>query len=76
MTQELKLSPGLLDWIANGVPVRIYKRPDDTVYASVEDFSRFGVEPVETIRVSCTPTLPADIQTWPEVIAALARHAK
>jgi hypothetical protein len=69
-----EMTPKMLDWIVSGVPVRIYHRPSDGVYyASVHDFELFGVKPVETIRVRATPTLPADINTWPKVIAALKK---
>lgn len=45
------MTPYQLDCIVNGARVFIYRRPDGTIYASVQDFERFGVKPVETVRV-------------------------
>jgi hypothetical protein len=50
------MTPKQLDYIINGAKVFIYKRHDGTVYASVQDFERFGVKPLETVRVKLSET--------------------
>lgn len=49
----MAVSPRMLDWMLNGVPVYIRRRPIDGVaYATIQDFSRFIKEaPLETIRL-------------------------
>lgn len=56
------ISPRLLDWAINGVPVYIRRRPfDGVIYATTHDFSRFIDEPVlATVRVPITAETPAD----------------
>lgn len=46
------VTPRMLDWAINGVPVNIYHRPSaPQYYASIHDFKRFGVQPVAVVRV-------------------------
>lgn len=49
------MTPLQLDYIINGAKVFIYRRPDGTTYASVQDLSRF-VKPIKTIRVKLDKT--------------------
>lgn len=50
------MTPLQLDYLINGAKVFIYKRPSDgTHYASLEDYSKFGVNHVRLIRVKLTP---------------------
>lgn len=77
----MNISPRMLDWIINGVPVYIRRRPSDGVaYATTEDFSRFlPNEPaLETVRLMIEKDTPA---SWkPEndirVIRKLADYNK
>lgn len=73
------MTPRALDWMCNGVPVYIRRRPTDGgVYATTYDFSRFiREEPLETLRIPVGDL--QDIRMWtpeqdPRVIEALARH--
>lgn len=75
------LSPRALDWLCNGVPVYIRRRPaDGSVYATTSDFSKFIKEPpLETLRVPVGGI--EDIRKWepekdPRVIEAIAKHTK
>lgn len=73
----MSVSPRMLDWAINGVPVYIRRRPVDGVaYATTYDYSKFMSEaPLETMRVH----VPKDaLATWdaaqdPRVIKRL-RH--
>ena len=76
---ERHVTPRALDWMCNGVPVYIRRRPaDGSVYATTYDFSRFiREEPLETLRIPVGDL--QDIRMWtpeqdPRVIEALARH--
>jgi hypothetical protein len=76
---KAKLSPRALDWICNGVPVYIRRRPlTGEVYATLHDFSKFIHEPpLEVMRLRVGDL--ADIRTWePEkdarVMAAMHKH--
>jgi hypothetical protein len=57
-------TPRQLDWLCNGVPVYIRRRPSDgKVYATTADFSRFiREEPLETLRISFASI--DDIRNW------------
>lgn len=70
-----KPTPRLLDWVLNGVPVYIRKRPiDGVLYATMTDFSRFiKEEPEATVRVKIAPDTPKDFDPCgaPEVLAKL-----
>lgn len=76
----MSVSPRMLDWAINGVPVYIRRRPIDGVaYATTYDFSRFiKEEPLETMRVR----VPKDaLRDWdaekdPRVIKKLAEYNK
>lgn len=72
------ISPRLLDWVLNGVPVYIRRRPSDGIaYATTTDFSKFLTEaPLETIRVTIKKDTPKEFDpcTDPKVLAALERH--
>ena len=71
------MTPSELDAAINGAKVHIYRRPDRSVYASVHDYSRFGIEPLETVRVKLTPTSTvAEVETHAKVMAAIKRHAR
>lgn len=74
MTQEV--SPQLLDWALNGIPVQIWRRPTDHVcYATTHDFRKFiGTEPLETMRIKAKPDTPAgyDFAEHPKVKKRLA----
>lgn len=50
------MTPLELDTLINGAKVFIYERSDGTRYASLADFSRFGVKEVKLVRVKLTPT--------------------
>lgn len=56
------LTPRQLDWLLNGVPVYIRRRPDGTLYATSFDFSKFlpGEEPEATLRLRFDKFTPAD----------------
>lgn len=75
----MKISPRMLDWIVNGVPVYIRKHPDGTYYATTEDFSKYLTDrPVETVRLEIEHNTPA---SWkPEqderVLAKLREYNK
>lgn len=75
----MNISPRMLDWLINGVPVYIYKHPDGSYYAATEDFNRyFAVKSVETVRLPIEPNTPV---TWkPElderVLAKLREYNK
>lgn len=45
------MTPMQLDYIINGAKVYLYRRPDGTAYASVHDYSRFGVNAAKVVRV-------------------------
>ena len=45
------MTPKQLDYIINGAKVFIYRRSDGSTYPSLDDFSRFGVEAEDVIRV-------------------------
>jgi hypothetical protein len=45
------MTPYELDCLINGAKVFIYRRPDGSAYASLHDFSRFGVEELQIVRV-------------------------
>lgn len=73
------MNPRQLDWLCNGVPVYIRRRPaDGTLYATTFDFSKFvRDEPLETLRIPIGDL--KGIRDWdPEaderVIAAMAKH--
>lgn len=67
------MTPRELDWLCNGVPVKIYRRLDGSVHATIHDFERFGVKPVETVRVTPSPTSTVEsIENDPEVVRRLA----
>lgn len=53
------MTPLQLDYIINGAKVYIYRRPDGSTYASVQDLSRF-VQPVKTVRVKLTESSTVD----------------
>lgn len=76
---EKNISPRALDWLCNGVPVYIRRRPSDgKVYATTFDFSKFVREdPLATLRVPVGDL--KDLRGWepetdPRVIEAMARH--
>lgn len=70
------VSPRMLDWALNGVPVYIRRRPiDGCVYATLHDYSRFlKEEPLATVRVAITAETPADFnpEDHPSVLKKLA----
>lgn len=72
---KMVMTPRLLDWILNGVPVYIRKRPaDGALYATKYDFSRFiREEPVATVHVKITVETPKDFDPCgaPAVLAKL-----
>jgi hypothetical protein len=45
------MTPKMLDYVVNGAKVFIYKRPDGSKYATVHDFSKFGLKEMILIRV-------------------------
>lgn len=74
------ITPRQLDWLCNGVPVYIRRRPaDGAVYATTTDFTRFITEPpLETLRIPLESV--EHIRYWqPEaderVQAAMKRYA-
>lgn len=75
-----KMTPRLMDWILNGVPVYIRKRPSDGVlYATTHDYSRFiREEPEATVRVKITVETPKDFDPCeaPEVLAKMRELSK
>ncbi len=78
--RKAKMTPRLMDWILNGVPVYIRRRPvDGALYATAYDFSRFlKEEPEATVRVKITAETARDFdpETAPEVLAKLAELRK
>jgi len=76
------MSPRALDWVCNGVPVYIRRRPaDGSVYATTFDFSKFlpHEPPLETLRIGVGDVY--DIRAWepekdPRVIEAIERHRR
>lgn len=60
------MTPRELDWLANGVPVRIYFSPaTGKHYASIHDHGRFGVMAIDTIRVQLIGLMAAE-RPWTE----------
>lgn len=45
------MNPLQLDYIINGAKVFLYEGSDGAPYASLDDFSRFGVAALDTVRV-------------------------
>lgn len=75
----MSVSPRMLDWAINGVPVYIRRGPiDGKAYATTYDYSRFlpHDSPLETMRVR----VPKDaLRDWdaakdPRVIKALEKY--
>lgn len=68
------MTPRELDWLANGVPVRIYLSPaTGKHYATIHDHGRFGggLTPLEIIRVQLIGLMAAE-RPWTE--AGLLGH--
>lgn len=59
-----KISARELDWVLNGVPVYIRRRPlDGKLYATMFDFSQFVKEPpLATVRVRLAKDTPKDFK--------------
>ena len=75
-TDAPTMSPKQMDYVLNGAKVFVYQRPDGTRYATVHDFSRFGVEEVALVRVKLTPTSTVEsVLNAPEVLEALGTRA-
>jgi hypothetical protein len=72
----MSVSPRMLDWALNGVPVYIRRRPIDGVaYATTYDFSQFIKEPpLHTMRVRINKDTPAgwDPTTHKSVVKKVA----
>lgn len=72
------IAPRLLDWLCNGVPVYIRRRPHDgKVYATLYDYSPFiKEEPLEVVRVPIKVDTPKEFkpEEHPSVLKALERH--
>ena len=67
------MRPGALDALINGIKVYINRRPQDgSVYATVHDFSRFGVKSLKVVRVPLSCLNP---EQHPDVLKAL-EHAQ
>jgi len=67
----VSVRPGVLDALINGTKVYINRRPQDgSVYATVHDFSRFGVETLKVVRVPLSCLEP---EQHPDVLKALER---
>ena len=71
------MNPRTLDYLINGVPVYIRRRPTDGVaYATTYDFSRFIKEPpLATVRVrieDATTVTFEELKQCPQVRAKLA----
>jgi hypothetical protein len=68
----------MLDWVLNGIPIYIRRRPIDGVaYATINDFSKFVKEPpLDTMRVRITKDTPAgwDPTSHPRVVKKLAEY--
>ncbi len=76
----MSMSPRALDWLVNGVPVYIRRRPIDGVaYATVQDLSKFIDEPpLEVVRLMSDKDTLA---TWepaddPRILAKLEEYNK
>lgn len=70
------VTPRMLDWAINGVPVNIYHRgasPDRPhYYATIHDFTRFKVTPVAVVRVPVQGLVNEDSAiSHPTVLAKL-----
>lgn len=76
----MAISPRMLDWICNGVPVYIRRRPSDgKAYATIQDFSRYIKEPpLETVRLMMTKDTPASWEPEKDIriIRKLAEYNK
>lgn len=70
----MSVTPRMLDWALNGVPVYIRRRPIDGVaYATIVDFSRFIREaPLHTMRVRKDTPAGWDPTTHPSVVKKVA----
>ena len=69
------MTPKKLDYIISGAKVFINRSADGEVYATVHDFSPFGVEPLKVVRVPLTPqSTEESILADPIVQAAIARE--
>jgi hypothetical protein len=67
------MTPKQLDYILNGPEVFIYRRPDKTIYASTCDFSRFGVQAIEIVRVKLNENSTVEsVESDPLVIERLS----
>jgi hypothetical protein len=76
----MSVTPRMLDWAINGVPVYIRRAPvDGKAYATTYDYSRFIKEPpLETVRLMVKPDTLA---SWkpeedPRILAKLAEYNK
>ena len=67
------MTPLQLDYLINGAKVFIYERPaDGKHYASVHDYSQFGVKEVMLVRVKLHENSTVEaVLNAPEVIAAI-----
>jgi hypothetical protein len=54
------VTPRMLDWAVNGVPVNINRNGAGELYATIHDYSRFGVKPLATVRVPLAGLKTAD----------------
>jgi hypothetical protein len=64
------MTPKQLDYILNGAKVFIYKHPDGSAYASVHDYSKFGVAAIEVVRVKLDEKSTVEsVETDPAVVA-------
>jgi hypothetical protein len=63
------MKPGVLDAVIHGRKVYINRRPwDGSVYATVEDFSDFGVKALKIVRVPLDCPSP---ENHPDVVKAV-----
>jgi hypothetical protein len=72
------MTPKQLDYIINGAKVFIYRRPDGRAYASLHDYSDFGVDALEVVRVKLDEKSTLEsVENDPAVVArtlALSSH--
>lgn len=65
------MKPETLDALISGTKVYINRRPQDgSIYATVHDFSRFGVKAIKIVRV---PLSCLDPERHPDVLKAIEK---
>lgn len=71
------MTPKQLDYIINGAKVFIYRRPNGTAYASLHDYSDFGVDALEVVRVKLDEKATLEsVENDPAVVRRTLAHSR